>query len=109
MNFSLSGPSRAGGAVMGADVRHKDRRVEHKELKSQDIHLRLLVKLYRFLARRTNSTFNEVVLKRWFISRTNRPPLSLSWVMRKTKLPERTRQLWLWGAQMMCGFSKCPS
>uniref|UniRef100_A0A8C2QLT2 Large ribosomal subunit protein uL15/eL18 domain-containing protein n=1 Tax=Cricetulus griseus TaxID=10029 RepID=A0A8C2QLT2_CRIGR len=50
---------------MGVDIRHnKDR----KEPKGQDIYLRLLVKLYRFLARRTNSTFNQVVLKRLFMS-----------------------------------------
>ena len=34
--------------------------------------------LYRFLARRTDSKFNETVLKRLFMSKTNRPPLSLS-------------------------------
>ncbi|KAH0507343.1 60S ribosomal protein L18 [Microtus ochrogaster] len=46
---------------MGVDIRHnKDRKVRHKEPKSQDIYLRLLVKLYRFLARQTNSTFNQV-------------------------------------------------
>ena len=61
---------------MGVDIRHnKDRKVRPKEPKSQDIYLRLLVKLYRFLARWTNSTFNQVVLKRLFMSRTNRPPL----------------------------------
>lgn len=37
-----------------------------------------LPQLYRFLARRTNSAFNKVVLKRLFMSRTNRPPLALS-------------------------------
>jgi large subunit ribosomal protein L18e len=37
-----------------------------------------LVKLYRFLARRTSSKFNETVLKRLYMSRTNRPPLSVS-------------------------------
>ncbi|KAK7814355.1 hypothetical protein U0070_027013 [Myodes glareolus] len=63
--------------------------VRRKEPKSQDIYLRLLVKLYRFLARRTNSTFNQVVLKRLFMSRTNRPPLSLSRMIRKMKLPGR--------------------
>ncbi|CAO2632925.1 60S ribosomal protein L18 [Lemmus lemmus] len=53
---------------MGVDIRHnKDRKVRRKEPKSQDIYLRLLVKLYRFLARRTNSTFNQVVLKRLFM------------------------------------------
>merc|ERR1712137_502464 len=33
---------------------------------------------YRFLARRTNSDFNRVVLKRLFMSKVNRPPLSIS-------------------------------
>ncbi|PIO30616.1 hypothetical protein AB205_0168900 [Aquarana catesbeiana] len=68
---------------MGVDIRHnKDRKVRRKEPKSQDIYLRLLVKLYRFLARRTNATFNKVVLRRLFMSRTNRPPLSLSRLVR---------------------------
>ncbi|XP_004712529.1 ribosomal protein L18-like [Echinops telfairi] len=62
---------------MGGDIHHKDRKVRRKEPKSQDISLRLLVKLYRFLARRTNSTLN----------RTNRPPLSFSQMIRKMKLP----------------------
>ncbi|ERE86552.1 60S ribosomal protein L18-like protein [Cricetulus griseus] len=84
----LSRPGRAGGAIMGVDIRHnKDGKVRRKEPKSQDVYLRLLVKLYRFLARRTNSTFNQVVLKRLFMSRTNRPPLSLSRMIRKMKLP----------------------
>nr|XP_037838186.1 60S ribosomal protein L18-like [Chlorocebus sabaeus] len=75
---------------MGVDILHnKDGKVPRKEPKRQDIYLRLLVKLYRFLARRTNSTFNQVVLKRLFMSRTNRPPLSLSRMIRKMKLPGR--------------------
>merc|ERR1711963_848992 len=41
-------------------------------------YLRLLVKLYRFLARRTNAKFNKIILKRLFMSKTNRPPLALS-------------------------------
>uniref|UniRef100_A0A2K5F1D6 Large ribosomal subunit protein uL15/eL18 domain-containing protein n=1 Tax=Aotus nancymaae TaxID=37293 RepID=A0A2K5F1D6_AOTNA len=74
----------------GVDIRHnEDRKVRPKEPKSQDIYLRLLVKLYRFLARRTNPTFNQVVLKRLFMSRTNRPPLSLSRMIRKMTLPGR--------------------
>jgi large subunit ribosomal protein L18e len=40
--------------------------------------LKLLVKLYRFLARRTDAPFNKVVLRRLFMSRINRPPVSLS-------------------------------
>ena len=35
------------------------------------------MKLYRFLARRTDAKFNKVVLKRLFTSRANRPPLSI--------------------------------
>lgn len=94
--------------VKGIDIRHnKDRKVHRKEPKSQDIYLRLLVKvnklseltvtisrhhfelpvnltldtveqLYRFLARRSNASFNKVVLRRLFMSRTNRPPISIS-------------------------------
>ncbi|KAB0402940.1 hypothetical protein E2I00_003597 [Balaenoptera physalus] len=75
---------------MGVDIRHnKDRNVRRKEPKSQDIYLKLLVKLYRFLARRTNLTFNQVVLKRLVMSHTNRPPLSPSQMIRKMKLPSR--------------------
>uniref|UniRef100_A0A2K6NUS0 Large ribosomal subunit protein uL15/eL18 domain-containing protein n=1 Tax=Rhinopithecus roxellana TaxID=61622 RepID=A0A2K6NUS0_RHIRO len=73
---------------MGVDIHHnKDPKVRRQEPKSQDMYLRLWVKLYRFLARRTNSTFNQVVLKRLFMSPTNRPPLSLSRMIRKMKLP----------------------
>ncbi|NWV37870.1 RL18 protein, partial [Grantiella picta] len=74
----------------GIDIRHdRDRKVRRKEPKSQDIYLRLLVKLYRFLARRTNSPFNKVILKRLFMSRTNRPPLALSRLIRMMKKPGR--------------------
>uniref|UniRef100_A0A8C5Q155 Large ribosomal subunit protein uL15/eL18 domain-containing protein n=1 Tax=Leptobrachium leishanense TaxID=445787 RepID=A0A8C5Q155_9ANUR len=53
-----------GAAIMGVDISHnKERKV------------RLLVKLYRFLARRTNSNFNKVL-----------PPLSIS---RKMKMAGR--------------------
>ncbi|RKP23686.1 ribosomal protein L18e/L15P, partial [Syncephalis pseudoplumigaleata] len=50
--------------------------------RSENVYLLLLVKLYRFLARRTNSSFNRVVLKRLFMSRVNRPPMSVSRVAR---------------------------
>jgi large subunit ribosomal protein L18e len=40
----------------------------------------LLVKLYRFLSRRTGSSFNKIILKRLCMSKTNRPPISLSCV-----------------------------
>ncbi|ONK78696.1 uncharacterized protein A4U43_C02F21480 [Asparagus officinalis] len=45
--------------------------------KSDDPYLKLLVKLYKFLVRRTGSSFNAVILKRLFMSKTNKPPISL--------------------------------
>jgi len=75
---------------MGIDIRHnKDRKVHRTEPKSQDIYLRLLVKLYRFLARRTNAKFNKIVLRRLFMSKTNRPPLSIARLVRHMKKPGR--------------------
>merc|ERR1712228_748386 len=72
--------------TMGVDIRHnKDRKVRRTWAKSDDIYLRLLVKLYRFLARRTDAKFNEIVLRRLFMSRINRPPLSLARLVRKMK------------------------
>jgi len=71
---------------MGVDIRHnKDRKVRRTEPKSQDIYLRLLVKLYRFLARRTDSKFNRIVLRRLFMSKINRPPLSIARLVRNMK------------------------
>ncbi|CAH1794262.1 unnamed protein product, partial [Owenia fusiformis] len=71
---------------MGIDICHKkDRKVHRTEPKSQDIYLRLLVKLYRFLARRTNAKFNKIVLRRLFMSKSNRPPLSLARLVRHMK------------------------
>merc|ERR1712202_30802 len=49
------------------------------------IYLRLHVKLYRFLARRTEAKFNKIVLRRLFMSRINRPPLSLARLARQMK------------------------
>jgi large subunit ribosomal protein L18e len=55
---------------------------------SNNPYLRLLVKLYRFLSRRTESKFNQVVLKRLFQSRVNRAPISLTRVVRYTHKAE---------------------
>jgi hypothetical protein len=47
--------------------------------------------LYRFLVRRTKSHFNAVILKRLFMSKTNRPPLSMRRLVRfmEGKVPDR--------------------
>lgn len=41
------------------------------------------MQLYRFLARRTDSRFNKVILRRLYMSRVNRPPVSLSRIARQ--------------------------
>merc|ERR1711966_636598 len=46
--------------------------------KSENPYIRLLVKLYRFMSRRVECNFNKVVLKRLFMSKMNRPPISIS-------------------------------
>ncbi|KAI0096136.1 ribosomal protein L18e/L15P [Nemania sp. FL0031] len=64
---------------MGVDLTAHHVRGTHRTApKSDNVYLKLLVKLYRFLARRTDSGFNKVVLRRLFMSRINRPPVSLS-------------------------------
>ena len=57
----------------------------HDNLSSQLTIISFIIlyqQLYRFLARRTDSAFNKVVLKRLFMSRVNRPPMSVSRVAR---------------------------
>merc|ERR1712127_293013 len=58
---------------MAIDISHRgmrasrDRQVRRKATKSNDLYLNMLVKLYRFLARRTDSKFNKILLKRLFM------------------------------------------
>lgn len=66
---------------MGIDLKaggRKTKGFQRKAPKSGNVYLSLLVKLYRFLARRTDAKFNKTVLKRLFMSKANRPPLSIS-------------------------------
>ncbi|KAL3505706.1 hypothetical protein ACH5RR_031088 [Cinchona calisaya] len=65
---------------MGIDLKAggKVKKTKRTAPKSDDIYLKLLVKLYRFLVRRTGSKFNAVILKRLFMSKINKPPMSLS-------------------------------
>merc|ERR1711871_508291 len=64
---------------MGIDLKAGGRVKKHcrTDPKSENIYLKLLVKLYKFLARRTDSKFNQVVLKRLCQSRTNKSPMSV--------------------------------
>mmetsp|Transcript_34744 Transcript_34744/g.35439 ORF Transcript_34744/g.35439 Transcript_34744/m.35439 type:complete len:193 (-) Transcript_34744:105-683(-) len=73
---------------MGIDLVAGGRRIKHNcrtEPVSQNVYLRLLVKLYRFLARRTESKFAKTVMKRLCMSRVNNPPLSLTRLLRFMK------------------------
>ncbi|KAF5337388.1 hypothetical protein D9611_002921 [Ephemerocybe angulata] len=70
---------------MGIDIaRHHVKKGARTAPKSEDPYLLLLVKLYRFLARRTDSNFNKVILHRLFLSKNNRAPLSLSRIAKET-------------------------
>jgi large subunit ribosomal protein L18e len=66
---------------MGIDIKAGGRKATKKSGRnapvSENLYLRLLVKLYRFLARRTEAKFPKVVLKRLFSSRLNRQPMSI--------------------------------
>jgi large subunit ribosomal protein L18e len=72
---------------MGIDIEAggRSKKTVRTSPKSDNVYLRLLVKLYRFLARRTSSNFNKVVLKRLFQSRINRPPMSIARIARNMK------------------------
>ncbi|KAK4779332.1 hypothetical protein SAY86_006860 [Trapa natans] len=73
--------------IMGIDLKAggKVKKTKRTAPKSDDVYLKLLVKLYRFLVRRTGSKFNAVILKRLFMSKVNKAPLSLSRLIRFMK------------------------
>ncbi|KAI0363830.1 60S ribosomal protein L18 [Pilatotrama ljubarskyi] len=80
---------------MGIDIqKHHVKKGNRTAPKSEDPYLLLLVKLYRFLARRTDSAFNKTILHRLFLSKTNRPPLSLSRIVKETEnAPDRDSKI----------------
>ncbi|GBE59175.1 60S ribosomal L18 [Babesia ovata] len=77
---------------MGIDLK-KGGRVKkpgRKALVSKDPYLRLLVKTYKTLARRTTSAFNRTVLKRLLMPRRFKVPISLSKLIKHMKGRENT-------------------
>merc|ERR1712166_1259534 len=76
--------------TMGIDLDKRGRAIGKKlrELKSPNLYMRLAAKLYKFLARRTDSKFNKIVYKRLHNSRVNRPAVSLSQL---NKLAEKSK------------------
>src|SRR3989338_3862988 len=64
---------------MGIDIAKKHvKKNVRRNPDSEDPYLRLLVRLYKFLARRTHTKFNSIILHRLCLSKVNRPPVSLS-------------------------------
>lgn len=57
---------------------NKKRSVKRNTTRSKNLYINLLVKIYRFLARKTKTKFNITVLKRLFSSRSHQSPISLS-------------------------------
>ena len=66
---------------MGIDLKAGGRRVGHKSsmkvVKTQNPYNKLLIKLYKFLSRRTDSKFCATVTKRLHMSKVNQPPMGL--------------------------------
>jgi len=79
---------------MGIDISHKhDRKAKRRAPKSQDPYVRLLFKLYKYLARRTGKKFNDVIAKRLCMARRHKPPMSLSRIIRLMKKPGREQKI----------------
>jgi large subunit ribosomal protein L18e len=75
---------------VGIDLdRHHVKGTHRKAPKSDNVYLKLLVKLYRFLSRRTDANFNKVILRRLFMSKINRPPVSLSRIVSNTAADDK--------------------
>ncbi|KAK7804453.1 hypothetical protein U0070_019853, partial [Myodes glareolus] len=67
--------------------------IRSKESENNGIDLWRLAKPNRFLARQTNFTFSQVVLKRSPICHISQPPLSLSQLIQKMKFSDSS---WPW-------------
>merc|ERR1711981_436040 len=65
---------------MGIDLvkRGRFKKNNKKDTRSKNLYHHLLVRLFKFMTRRTESSFCKTVLRRLIASRTNRPPVSLS-------------------------------
>ncbi|KAK1933346.1 putative 60S ribosomal protein L18 [Babesia divergens] len=80
------------GVAQGIDLQKggRVRKPGRKALVSKDPYLRLLVKTYKTLSRRTNSAFNRTVLKRLIMPRRFKVPISLSKLIKHMKGREDT-------------------
>ena len=72
---------------MGIDLVKRGRFAKRNKrtTKSKNLYTHLLIKLFTFLARRSETGFSKTVLRRLKASRTSRPPVSMSRIIRNVK------------------------
>merc|ERR1712151_408689 len=78
--------------TMGIDLHKKQERQRSRHFRkaqTNNLYHGLLIKLYAFLARRTDSKFNEIVHKRLNQSNTNRYPISISRLVKLANTEEK--------------------
>ena len=79
---------------MGIDIRRK--RIKSRNMRTATTpnnYMQLLLKLYKFLARRTDSDFNKLIFKRLNMSRVNRFPMSLSRLVKLTNNDDKRSKI----------------
>ncbi|CAK93235.1 unnamed protein product (macronuclear) [Paramecium tetraurelia] len=92
----LNGNEYHNQSWQGVDA-YKKTRVQRnvgRKVTSTNLYLKLLIKLYKFLARRTDSNFNATVLRRLQQTRTARYPISVSRLVKQINTAkDKTRTL----------------
>uniref|UniRef100_A0A6G3MN72 60S ribosomal protein L18 (Trinotate prediction) n=1 Tax=Henneguya salminicola TaxID=69463 RepID=A0A6G3MN72_HENSL len=78
---------------MGIDTEARKKKGIRRSPKSNNPYITLLVKLYRFLSRRTSSKFNKIILRRLYMSKINRPPVSVSTLSRLASSPANENKI----------------
>jgi large subunit ribosomal protein L18e len=72
-------------------IENPKKKVGKSSSKSSNLYLNMIIKIYRFLARRSYSNFNKTILKRLFMSRLHKASISLSRLNKiALKNPEKT-------------------
>merc|ERR1712048_505150 len=77
--------------TMGIDLNKQGRNKQRhfRAARTSNLYHGLLLKLYSFLARRTDSKFNQIVYKRLNQSNTNRYPISISRLVKLANTEEK--------------------
>merc|ERR1712151_616624 len=81
--------------TMGIDLHKKQERQRSRHFRAtqtNNLYHGLLIKLYAFLARRTDSKFNQIVHKRLNQSATNRYPISISRLVKLANTEDKRKR-----------------